>query len=73
VKTHARRRRPCLSKLKNQTDIQISTLQKIVEALGGELDVAARFPKGNVKLLQFTKPERSVKRVPSNLSEVRLF
>jgi DNA-binding Xre family transcriptional regulator len=48
-------KQPSLSKLENQSDIQISTLQKIVEALGGELDVVARFPKGSVKIAQFGK------------------
>lgn len=54
-------KQPSLSKLENQTDIQVSTLQKIVEALGGELDVIARFPKGEIKLHQFTKPKRKTR------------
>ena len=39
-------KQPSLSKLEGQSDMQISTLRKIVAALGGELDVIARFPKG---------------------------
>lgn len=46
-------KQPSLSKLENQTDIQVSTLQKIVEALGGELDLVARFPKGDVRIRQY--------------------
>jgi transcriptional regulator with XRE-family HTH domain len=46
-------KQPSLSKLENQSDMQISTLQKIVKALGGELEVLARFPKGTVKIDQF--------------------
>ena len=33
--------------------MQISTLRKIVKALGGELEVFAKFPKGMVKIDQF--------------------
>jgi DNA-binding Xre family transcriptional regulator len=46
-------RQPSLSKLENQDDMQVSTLRRIVEALGGELEVIARFPKGAVKIDQF--------------------
>jgi hypothetical protein len=38
--------------------MQISTLQKIVKALGGELEVLAKFPKGTVKIDQFDPPHR---------------
>jgi transcriptional regulator with XRE-family HTH domain len=46
-------KQPSLSKLENQSDMQISTLRRIVAALGGELEVIARFPKGRVKMDQF--------------------
>jgi transcriptional regulator with XRE-family HTH domain len=46
-------RQPSLSKLEGQSDMQISTLRRIVKALGGELDVIARFPKGAVRIDQF--------------------
>lgn len=48
-------KQPSLSKLENQSDIQVSTLQKIVEALGGELDLVARFPKGDFRIRQYGK------------------
>lgn len=51
-------KQPSLSKLEKQRDIQISTLQKIVKALGGELQVLARFPKGTVKIDQFDPSHR---------------
>lgn len=47
-------KQPSLAKLEKQSDMQISTLQKIIEALGGELDLVARFPKGAVKIGRFT-------------------
>ena len=48
-------KQPSLSKLERQSDMQISTLGKIVEALGGELEVVARFPSRKVKIAQFGK------------------
>src|SRR5712671_6365286 len=47
-------KQPSLSKLEKQADMQISTLRKIVKALGGELEVTAKFPKGTVKIEQFS-------------------
>lgn len=46
-------KQPSLSKLEKQKDMQISTLRKIVAALGGELEVLARFPQGTVRIEQF--------------------
>ena len=48
-------RQPSLSKLESQSDMQISTLRRIVTALGGKLDVIARFPKGTIRIDQFDK------------------
>lgn len=48
-------KQPSLSKLERQSDMQVSTLRKIVNALGGELDVIARFPNGKVIIEQFDK------------------
>jgi DNA-binding XRE family transcriptional regulator len=45
---------PCLSKMENQTDMQIGTLGRIVESLGGRLEVIARMPGGDIVLTQFT-------------------
>ena len=48
-------KQPSLSKLENQRDMQISTLRRIVAALGGELDVIARFPVGAIRIEQFNE------------------
>src|SRR5437870_12873721 len=55
-------KQPSLSKLENQADMQISTLRKIVHALGGKLEVLARFPKGTVKIDQFDRAPRRPRR-----------
>jgi transcriptional regulator with XRE-family HTH domain len=51
-------KQPSVSKLEKQRDMQISTLRKIVHALGGELEVLARFPKGTFRIDQFEPPRR---------------
>jgi transcriptional regulator with XRE-family HTH domain len=45
-------KQPSLSKLEKQSDMQISTLQKIIHALGGKLEMIARFPNSAVKIEQ---------------------
>ncbi|MEX2093878.1 MAG: helix-turn-helix transcriptional regulator [Pirellulales bacterium] len=66
-------KQPSLSKLENQSDMQISTLQRIVAALGGELEVLARFPKGTIKVKQFEKATRRVASGRSSKMELQLF
>jgi transcriptional regulator with XRE-family HTH domain len=51
-------KQPSLSKLENATDMQVTTLRKLVAALGGELEIVCKFPKGKVRLVQF---ERTLK------------
>ena len=65
-------KQPSLSKLEKQSDMQISTLQKIVKALGGKLEVLAKFPKGVVKIDQFDKPTRRPKRDRPRPKELQL-
>ena len=35
------------------TDMYISTLRQFVAAMGGELEITARFPDGAIRILQF--------------------
>jgi len=44
---------PSLSKLEAQDDMQISTLRRIVNALGGDLELVAHLPGGTVRITQF--------------------
>ena len=41
---------PSIAKLEKRTDMYLSTLGRHIEAMGGELDVIARFPDGSFKL-----------------------
>jgi predicted transcriptional regulator len=42
-----------VSKMEGQTDMYISTIRKYIEAMGGELEIIAKFPEGNVKVETF--------------------
>src|ERR1700730_15252913 len=44
-----------ISKMERRSDMYISTLSKIIEAMGGELQIIANMPNGRVKIRQFTK------------------
>jgi hypothetical protein len=44
-----------VSKLERRADLYISTLRGYVEAMGGELEIVARFPDGDVRIDQFTE------------------
>lgn len=44
---------PSIAKLEKRTDMYISTLRSHIEAMGGELEVVARFPEGAVKISNF--------------------
>jgi transcriptional regulator with XRE-family HTH domain len=65
-------RQPSLSKLENQDDMQISTLRRIVQALGGTLEVIAKFPKGKVKIDQFDGGTRRAGRPHRGPEELQL-
>lgn len=40
-----------LSQMESQDDLQLSTLRRLVKALGGELDVVARFGERSIVLV----------------------
>ncbi|MEM7737658.1 MAG: helix-turn-helix transcriptional regulator [Deinococcota bacterium] len=46
-------RQASLSKLEHQQDMLVSTLQRYVEALGGNLEIRATFADGTVTIQQF--------------------
>jgi ribosome-binding protein aMBF1 (putative translation factor) len=46
---------PSVAKLERRTDMYLSTLRSHIEAMGGELDLIARFPDGSVKIRNFAE------------------
>ncbi len=46
-------RQATVSKMERRTDMYLSSLRKIIEAMGGELEIRAVFPSGPVQIKQF--------------------
>ncbi|MCL0278147.1 transcriptional regulator, partial [Pseudomonas aeruginosa] len=47
------------AKMERRTDMYISTLRSHIEAMGGQLEVIARFPDGAVKISNFADIEEA--------------
>lgn len=39
-----------VSKIERRTDLYLSTLRRFIEAMGGKLEITARFPQGAVRI-----------------------
>ena len=44
---------PSIAKIEKRTDMYLSTLRSHIEAMGGELEIVARFPDGSVRISNF--------------------
>lgn len=42
-----------VAKLEKRTDLYVSSLRRFIEAMGGELEITARFPGGAVRIRRF--------------------
>lgn len=51
-----------VSKVERRTDVYVSTLRRYIEAMGGELQILARFPDGEVEVIQLA-PEAAAEPV----------
>jgi transcriptional regulator with XRE-family HTH domain len=49
-----------VSKLERRADMYVSTLREFISAMGGELEITARFPDGSVRINQFQEDEEDV-------------
>ncbi|HEY4374413.1 MAG TPA: XRE family transcriptional regulator [Burkholderiales bacterium] len=56
---------PSIAKLERRADMYISTLRSHIEAMGGELEVVARFPDGAVKISNFSDLDREAAAEPA--------
>ncbi len=45
---------PSIAKIEKRTDMYLSTLRSHIEAMGGQLEVVARFPDGAVLISNFS-------------------
>jgi transcriptional regulator with XRE-family HTH domain len=48
-------KQPTLSRLESQDDMYISTLRRLIEALGGTLEIVVHLPAGDIRIQQFVK------------------
>jgi len=46
-------KQPVVAKQEHQADMHISTLRRHIEAMGGSLEIVARFPEGDVRISNF--------------------
>lgn len=46
-------KQPAVAKMEKKADMYISTLRRFVEAMGGQLEIRAHFPEGDVRINQF--------------------
>ena len=42
-----------ISRMERRKDMYISTLKEYIEAMGGKLEIIAKFPEGDIKISQF--------------------
>lgn len=51
-----------VSKLEKRTDMYISTLRNFIKAMGGDLEIIAKFPDGSIQISQFEDIEAEAER-----------
>ena len=44
---------PEVAKIEKRADMYVSTLRSYIQAMGGDLEIIARFPDGDVRINQF--------------------
>jgi len=50
-------KQPAVAKIEKKADMYISTLRRFIEAMGGQLEIRAHFPEGDVTINQFEELE----------------
>lgn len=48
-------KQPAISRLEKRTDMYVSHLRQVIQAMGGELEIVARFGDGEVKIKNFSE------------------
>ena len=61
-----KRQQVVTARLEQRTDMYVSHLRQIIEAMGGQLDIVARFPDGEVKITNFNFTNSSSSNSASN-------
>ncbi len=61
-----------ISKVERRTDMYVSTLRRIIEAMGGQLEIRAILPDGVVRIIQF-QDARKTRTAYSREAEYKAF
>ena len=56
---------PAVAKLEKRTDMYVSNLRRYIEALGGTLEITARFPDATVTITNFSELGEATQKKPS--------
>lgn len=55
-----------VSKIEHRTDMYLSTLSDVIRAMGGELELTARFPNGEIHIITLAEDESPRPSVPES-------
>ena len=53
---------PAIAKMEKRADMYISTLRGVIKAMGGELEIRAVFPDGQIRINQFEQIQAAKRR-----------
>ncbi len=59
---------PAVARMEQRGDMHVSNLRRVIEALGGELEIRARFPQGTVTITNFAGDKQAEKLRPDEPS-----
>lgn len=48
-------KQPSIAEMEKRTDMYVSTLRSLIEGMGGQLDIIAKFPNGDVRIRNFSE------------------
>lgn len=48
-------KQPSVAEMEKRTDMYVSTLRSLIEGMGGQLDIIARFPNADVRIKNFSE------------------
>jgi transcriptional regulator with XRE-family HTH domain len=56
---------PAVARLERRADMYVSNLRRYIEALGGKLEITARFPDASVSITNFSELAKSKEQHPA--------
>lgn len=56
---------PAIAKMERRSDIRVQSLRRLIEAMGGQLEVKAKFPAGEVTITNYNDAGDGREEVPA--------